>query len=148
MPGAELLAEAARSDRLVAAEKLRAGDERTAFAHLARACDYHPHSYWRRKKQWPRSIPGAITVRAPGCLVTGLAVVTAEFSPDGRAFSPVPPMARRSCGDAESGKVLLILFRSHAFRSQCSVRRQGSRIITASHDKTARVWDAATAANS
>ena len=98
-----MLAEAARSDRLVAEEKLRAGKEREAFAHLARACEYDPLSTLAARKgrcgaQHVAAIP------LPTAILAGHedTVWSAQFSPD------------------------------------------GTRIVTASDDKTARVWDAAT----
>jgi serine/threonine protein kinase len=94
-----MLVEAARSDRLVAEEKLSAGKEREAFAYLARACEYDPASTFAVEKAaaalntWDLPPPAAILAGHNGY------VYSAQFSPD------------------------------------------GTRIVTASADKTARVWD-------
>ena len=78
-----MLAEAARSDRLVAEEKLRAGHEREAFAHLARACEYDPRSTLAAEKAaaalntWQHPLPTTILAGHEGD------VWSAQFSPDG-----------------------------------------------------------------
>ncbi|MCX6878942.1 MAG: protein kinase [Verrucomicrobia bacterium] len=76
-----MLEEAARSDRLVAEEKLGAGQEREAFAHLARACQYDPDSTLAAEKavaalnEWKHPLPEVI--------LRGGNLLIACFNPDG-----------------------------------------------------------------
>lgn len=78
-----MLVEAARSDRVVAEEKLRFGQELVAFAHLARACEYDPSSKLDAEKAivalgfWNHIFPTVILAghEQP--------VISAQFSPDG-----------------------------------------------------------------
>ena len=79
-----LLEEAARSDRLVAAEKLGRGLEGEAFAHYARAVRYTPRSPVTAETALPLIV--GTKVRHPRAIMAGHTewVTSAVFSPDGR----------------------------------------------------------------
>ena len=78
-----MLVEAARSDRLFAEEKLHAGREREAFAHLARAVEYDRTSTLAAEKAaaalntWQHPLPSTILAGHERW------VSSAQFSPDG-----------------------------------------------------------------
>jgi hypothetical protein len=78
-----MLAKAARSDRFIAEEKLRAGHESEAFAYLARACEFDPLSTLAAEKAvvvlntWQPALPATFLGR------NEVEVRSAEFSPDG-----------------------------------------------------------------
>ena len=85
--------------------------------------------------------------RRPGREIAALkgherSVVSAAFSPDGSASSPPPLTTPRACGTPRPGAKSP---RSKAMRTGSLRRLQPGRqrVVTASADKTARVWDAA-----
>ena len=132
-----LLEEAARSDRLVAQERLQAGDEPEALAYLARASRYVPKS----------SLPAEVAI--PGVLSPPNAHSqatfqgrSAVFSPDGRRVLTASRDKTAQLWEAESGK-LLVTFQGHTDAVESAVfSPDGRRVLTASRDKTARLWEA------
>ena len=138
-----LLEEASRSDRLVAEEKLRARDEQTGFAYLARACEYHPQSSLAAEKasaalnDWSHPLPALVFQGHQGD------IESAEFSPDSTRIITASKDKNALVWDAASGKVLATLTGHQGAVYSAQFSRDGSRIVTASEDKTVRVWDAA-----
>jgi serine/threonine protein kinase len=137
-----MLAEAARSDRLVAEEKLRAGQEQAAFAHLARACEYDPSSTLAAEKAI--AALGVWNHRLPDVILAGLEgrMLSAEFSSEGSRIVTADEKTAR-VWDAATGKTLATL--AHATNVHgAEFSPDGTRIVTASYyGKTAQVWDAA-----
>jgi serine/threonine protein kinase len=139
-----MLAEAARSDRLVAEEKLQAGLEREAFVHLARACEYDPLSTLAAQKAaaalntWQHPLPATILAGHEGD------VVSAQFSPDGARIVTASKDKTARVWDAATGESLATLVGHEREVESAHFSPDGARIVTASWDKTARVWDAVT----
>ncbi len=139
-----LLVEAARSDRLVAEEKLRAGREREAFAHLARAGAYDPTSTLAAEmaavavNTWEHPLPSTILAGHEGRLAS------AQFSPDGTRIVTGSLDGTARVWDAATGKPLATLTGHEGSVMSAQFSPDGSRIVTGSYDKTARVWDATT----
>lgn len=141
-----MLTEAARSDRLVAVEKLQAGLEREAFAHLARACEYDPdRSSLAAEKvavalnTWQHLLP-AVIIGGNACRSNrgwfssdGSHIVT--ISTDGKAVR---------VWDAATGNCVAILAGYEGSVHTAEFSPDGTLIITASNSNTARVWDALT----
>ena len=140
----EMLVEAARSDRLVAEEKLRAGQEREALAHLARAGEYDPTSALAAEKAavalnpWQHPLPSSILSGHKS------AVLSAEFSPDGSRIVTASKDKTARLWDAATGNLLATLLGHEDAVLSAQFSSDGARIVTASANKTARVWDAAT----
>ena len=83
--------------------------------------------------------------RSPQHSFHGGGVRGAQFSPDGAASSPGVTTRPRGCGTRRTGRQLATLAAHEgAVVERASSARTGRRIVTASEDKTARVWDAAT----
>ena len=139
-----MLAEAARSDRVVAEENLRAGKEREAFAHLARACEYDGASAIAAENAavalnaWQHPLPRRILAGHR------TAVSSAQFSPDGTRIVTASLDRTGRVWDAATGKCLATLTGHKGQVVSAQFSPDGTRIVTASEDKTARVWDAAT----
>ncbi|MEA3212720.1 MAG: eukaryotic-like serine/threonine-protein kinase [Chthoniobacter sp.] len=138
-----MIAEAARSDRAVAEERLLAGKESEAFAHLARACEYDPLSTLAAEKAaaalntWQHPLPAAILAGHAGWLRS------AQFSPDGAGIVTVSD-DKATLWDATTGKGLATLSGHEDRVRSAQFSPDGLRIVTASDDKTARLWDGAT----
>ncbi len=139
-----MLVEAARSDRLVAEDKLRAGQEQGAFAHLARACEYDPSSTLAAEMalgalgSWSHSLPAAVlTGHAKG-------VKSAKFSPDGTRIVTASFDKTAVVWDAATGRMLVRLAGHTGEVTSAEYSPDGTRILTGSYDKTARVWDPTT----
>jgi WD40 repeat protein len=138
----KLLEEAARSDRLVAKEKLQAGQDADALAYLARSSRYVP------KSSLPAEIALPAVLSSPiGHLWTTFqghtaAVTSAVFSPDGGRVLTASRDNTARLWEAESGK-LLATFQGHTAAVVSVVfSPDGRRVLTASDDKTARLWEA------
>jgi WD40 repeat protein/tRNA A-37 threonylcarbamoyl transferase component Bud32 len=139
-----MLTGAARSDRAVADGMLRAGLEREAFAHLARACDYDPLSTFAGEKAvvglntWQHPLPLAILTGHDDRVADAqfsqdtLRIVTASFDNTVRVW------------DAATGRSITTLAGHEGGVVSAQFSPDGLRIVTASWDKTARVWDATT----
>jgi WD40 repeat protein/serine/threonine protein kinase len=138
-----MLAEAARSDRFVAAQDLRAGKEREAFAYLARACEYDSLSSLTVAEMavaalntWHYLTPKAILKRYDS---------TMGFSPDGTRIVTASITGKTArVWDGMTGQNLTTLAGHEHVVLSAQFSPDGTRIVTASGDKTARVWDAAT----
>jgi len=135
-----LLDEAARSDRLVAEEKLQGGMDADALAYLARASRYVP------KSSLPAEIALSDMLSPPIQRSTATfqghtgAVRSAIFSPDGQRVLTASDAAR--LWEADSGK-LLTTFVGHSGSVTSAVfSPDGQRVLTGSEDKTARLWEA------
>ncbi len=61
----------------------------------------------------------------------------------GRGSSPPVMTRRRRCGTPQTGAEVLTLKGHTGHVVSASFSPDGSRVVTASHDKTAKVWDAA-----
>jgi len=138
-----LLAEAARSDRLVAEDKLGSGESPAAFAYLARSIVYDGTSTFPAEKAiaalntWNFPTPVALCQFEPGNYIGG-----AQFSPDGdRIVSPSPNSSAR-VWETQTGKVLVTLQGSEGGTLDAQYSPDGQRVVGACIDKTARVWDA------
>jgi WD40 repeat protein/class 3 adenylate cyclase len=139
-----MLVEAARSDRVVAEEKLQAGLKREAFAHLARACEYDPGSSFAAEKavvalnDWPYLLPTTIlTGHKDG-------VTSACFSPDGTRIVTASWDESARVWDAQTGENLAILAGNGGEVVSVMFSPDGAAILTASTGESAKVWDAAT----
>jgi serine/threonine protein kinase len=139
-----MLVEAARSDRFVAEEKLRSGHEQSAFAHLARACDYDPSSTLAAELAF--SILGSWNHELPVAILTGheKGVQSAQFSPDGKRIVTASADKTARVWDAATGKTLATLAGHEQAVYSAQFSPDGTRLVTRSADWTARVWDAAT----
>ena len=139
-----MLAEAARSDRLVAEEKLQAGHEREAFAHLARACEYDPGSTLAAEKAmaalntWQHPLPMMVLAGHQ------MLVASARFSPDGTRMVTASEDKTARVWDSATGKCLATLAGNAERISDADFSPDGTRIITKSKGKTARIWDTST----
>ncbi len=139
-----IVAEAARSDRLVAEEKLQADREPEAFAHLARACEYDPQSTFAAEKAaaalnaWRHLLPVTIFAGHEA------KVVSAQFSPDGMRIVTASWDKTARVWDTMTGQCLTTLAGHERILANAQFSRDGRRIVTASADGTARVWDAVT----
>ncbi|MCX6879251.1 MAG: protein kinase [Verrucomicrobia bacterium] len=141
-----MLAEAARSDRLAAEEKLQAGLDRNAFAYLARACEYDPGSALAAEKAvatlnpWRHPLP---TVSIPEQEPT---IRSVDLSPDGTRLVTASWDSTARVWDTMDGKCLATLLGHEASLLDARYSPDGLRIVTASADNTARVWEASTGA--
>ena len=138
-----LLAEAARSDRLVAEEKLGRGESPAAFAYLARSIVYDGTSTIAAEKAtaalnaWNFGTPLAL------CEHRSL-VYSAQFSPDGEAIVTTSGASLAGITQiwaAQSGKLLATLRGDEGLVNSAQFSPNGQRIVTASDDQTARVWE-------
>src|ERR1043166_6045092 len=137
-----MLVEAARSDRLVADEKLQLGLGPEAFAHLARSLSYEPDSTLAGEKavaalnRWNAALPEKI-------LLHDQLVRSGSFSPDGQRLVTASTNIVQVWEPA-TGKLLTTLRGHTAAVNMGAFSPDGQRIVTASGDKTARVWEAST----
>jgi hypothetical protein len=135
-----ILAEADRSDRAIADGMLRAGLEREAFAHLARACEYQPLSIFAAQK----AVAALNTLQQPlpTTILTGHedAVLSAQFSPDGSRIVTASGDNTARLWDAATWQCLAT-FAGHAIGVRSAqFSPDGSRILTASWDETVCLW--------
>jgi tetratricopeptide (TPR) repeat protein len=140
----KLLYEAARTDRLIASEKLGRGDQKEAFAHLARALQYDPtstvaaemafHSILasRRNTQSIRLEGFAVEVRFP------------QFSSDGQSVVAACEDRTARIWDAKTGRGMAKLEGHTDFVWSAEFSPDGRLVVTASEDRTARIWDTVT----
>jgi hypothetical protein len=137
-----MLVEAARSDRFVAEEKLRSGQEQSAFAHLARACEYDPSSTLAAEKGiaalnvWNYILPVSILAGHEAD------VWNAQFSPDGTRLVTRSADWTARVWDAATGKALATITGHTNVVWSAQFSPDGTRLVTASADKTAWLWDA------
>jgi hypothetical protein len=136
-----LLEEAARSDRLLAQEKLAAGEAPVALAHLARAITYEPGSTlvseiaFAALNDWRFPLPMA-TLQGHEDWVS-----SAQFSPDGKRIVTASWDKTARLWETESGKLLATLQGHEGWVYNAQFSPDGKRIVTASLDKTARLWE-------
>ena len=139
-----MLVEAARSDRLVAEEKLQAGLKREAFAHLARACEYDPASTLAAEKvvvalnDWPYPLPATILAKHQD------GVTSACYSPDGKRIVTASWDETAMVWDVATGACLATLPGHGGEVVGAQFNPAGTRILMASRGRTAQVWDAIT----
>jgi hypothetical protein len=137
----EKLEEAARSDRLVAQEKLAAGEAPVALAHLARAITYRPGSTLAPEiafaafNDWRFPLPTATLLGHEG------PINSAQFSPDGKRFVTASKDNTARLWETDSGKLLAILRDHEGSVRSAQFSPDGKRIVTASDDNTARLWE-------
>jgi hypothetical protein len=135
-----MLAEAARSDRLVAEGRLRAGHGPAAFAQLARSVAHDPGSTLAVEKAvaalntWAAPVPSTI-------LITDGPVICAAFSPDNHWILTGSQDKTARLWDAATGEPVAT-FEGHGRRVEsASFSPDGRQIITVGG--SVRVWDAA-----
>ncbi len=139
-----LLREAARSDRLFAADLLNQGRGPDALAHLARSITYDPSSTLAAEMSvvalntWSHSIPSTI------CLGHTDIVNTAEFSPDGSQILTASQDGTARIWDASTGESLFALIGHSEEVNSAHFSSDGQWIVTASEDKTVRIWNVRT----
>jgi len=132
----KLLDEAARSDELVAEEKLSTGDIGAAFAHLARAITYKPNSTDAVVK-----VVAALNdwrFQTPELIFQGH---SPRFSSDGHRVLTIDGKTAR-LWDASSGKLLVTLSGHEGTIRDAEFSPDGKWVVTASADTTARLWEA------
>jgi WD40 repeat protein len=139
-----LLAEAARSDRLAAEDKLGTDEAPGAFAYLGRALSYDPSSALSAEKAvvalngWRFPPPMAIYQGHANW------VTSARFSADGERLVTASGDKTARLWETRSGKLIGILEGHQNAVNTAEFSPDGRHIVTASVDGTARVWDAQT----
>ena len=139
-----MLAEAARSDRFVAEEKLAAGLKREAMVHFARACAYDPRSHLAAEKvvvalnDWPYLLPTTILAQHTD------GVTSACYSPDGKRIVTASWDESAMIWDVETGTCVATLAGHGGEVVGARFNADGTRILMASRGRTAQVWDTAT----
>jgi WD40 repeat protein/class 3 adenylate cyclase/tRNA A-37 threonylcarbamoyl transferase component Bud32 len=137
-----LLEEAARSDWLVAEEKLRREEVGEALSYLARACRYTPKSSFPAEAAITAVLSSPIAHSQVIFQGHTAAVYQAVFSPDGRRVLTASADQSARLWEAETGK-LLAIFQGHTDKIYQGVfSPDGRRVLTASSDNTARLWEA------
>jgi hypothetical protein len=137
-----LLAEAARSDRLAAEDKLGTDEAPGAFAYLGRALSYDPSSTLSAEKAvvalngWRFPPPMAI------CQGHANWVASARFSADGERLVTASGDSTARLWETRSGKLIGILEGHQNSVNAAEFSPDGRRVVTASTDNTARIWDA------
>lgn len=138
-----MLAEAARSDRFVAEEKLGAGMKREAMVHFARSCEYDPRSNLAAEKvvvalnDWPYLLPTTILAQHTD------GVTSACYSPDGKRIVTASWDETAMVWDVETGACLATLAGHGGEVVGARFSADGTRILMASRGRTAQVWDTA-----
>ena len=134
-----MLVEAARSDRLVADEKLLSGQGPEAFAYLVRSLSYEPDSTLAAEKAvaalntWNAPLPVRILEHEQSAYM-------ARFSPDGRRLVTVTTNLVH-VWETATGKLVATL-RGHSRGNLIAeFSPDGQRIVTGSLDATARIWE-------
>jgi len=137
----ELRKEVARNERLVAQELYRRGQGADALAHLARALNYDPKCTLAAEaavamlNRWSFPVPYAVHA-GDGHSNSG----TIVFSPDGG-------LVLTACGtqasiwDPHTGRRVAVLSGHSEEINEASFCPASQLVVTASDDKTARIWD-------
>ncbi len=136
-----LLAEAARSDRLVAEEKLSVGDDVTAFAYLARAISYEPKSTLAAEKAVGALNTWRFSRQLALCVGHTEWVCDAVFSGDGRWIATTSGDGTSKVWDAQKGSQVATL-RSNigSIGGRARFSADGQRILTV-HTMAATLWE-------
>ncbi len=137
-----MIEEAARSDRLVALDKIQSGEHADALAHLGRAHRYLPSSSLTAEIALPLILSSPLRSDLAVFRGHGGPVSSARFSADGKRVLTASDDKTARLWEAESGK-LLASYEGHGgpvYSAQFSP--DGKRVLTASDDKTARLWEA------
>ncbi|MEY2565252.1 MAG: hypothetical protein QOH88_3445 [Verrucomicrobiota bacterium] len=137
----QLLVEAARSDQLVAEERLGHGELRSALASLARSLAYDGTTTLAAEKAI--AALNTVSFETPVAFFELQNLVnSARFSPDGSRVLTASDDRTARVWDAKTGKLLVDLEGHQDAVTTAQFSPDGSRIVTGSKDKTARIWDA------
>jgi len=140
----QLLEEAARSDRLIAEQKLDAGLQPEAFAHLARACTYDPQSTLAAESAVAALNSWLYPPRLGICVGHQNFLRCAFFSPDGERVATASWDNTARIWETATGKPIAILRGDGISPRSVAFSPDGKRIVTASFGGPCHVWETAT----